>query len=224
MLPPRSVWLPFLLRFTCILAVYLLPFRPIGNAYGGIAAAVGNLTLGNAPHSGTVLRFAPPDDAGGEDPAPDAFSIELRAKNARTRSPIRVPIDLRTLAYIPTAVFVALSIAAPIWQGARGAIVLIGGLAVLQVFLALSIAAPLVLFFANPAPMHLVDLSPTWHRILDILYRALVAPPGMAFAIPGILWLLMIWLVPARPKASAPTLTEGSAARGGTLAVAFKDT
>jgi hypothetical protein len=194
--------LPFLLRFTCILAVYLLPFRPIGNVYSQVAAALGNVTLGEGAHADTSLRFGTPPDTCGDEFLCDGFGAELRATNTRTRGAVRVPIDLRTLAYIPTAAFVALCIAAPIWQGARGAIILLVGLGALQIFLALSIAVPLVLFFANPAPLHLVDLSPAAHRALDVLYRALVAPPGMAFAIPGLLWLVLVWLVP-RPTPPA---------------------
>ncbi|HEX7669597.1 MAG TPA: hypothetical protein VF395_08440, partial [Polyangiaceae bacterium] len=105
--------MPFLLRFICILAVYLLPFRPIGNLYGGVAAALGNLTLGEDLHSGVALRFASPTRVCDDDAACDGFGIELRAASTRTRASVRVPIDLRTLAYIPTAVFIALSIAAP---------------------------------------------------------------------------------------------------------------
>lgn len=204
MLPPSNVLWPFVLRFACILAVYLIPFRPIGTAYGALAAGVGNLMLGDAPHSGAVLHFARPDsDESAKDPTPDAFSVELLAEKPETGDRLKIPIDLRTLAYIPTAVFVALAIASPIWEGTRGAVILIAGLAALQAFLLLSIAAPLLLFFADPMPMHLVELGSASRVILNVFYRTLVAPPGMAFAIPGFLWLVLMWVVPARPLASA---------------------
>jgi hypothetical protein len=204
MLPSRNVVWPFVLRFTCILAVYLIPFRPIGTAYGALAAGVGNLMLGDAPHAGAALHFARPDpDEHATDATPDAFGVELLAEKPETGSRLKVPIDLRTLAYLPTAVFVALAIASPIWERARGAVILVAGLVALQAFLLLSIAAPLLLFFADPVPMHLVELGSASRVILNVFYRTLVAPPGMAFAVPGFLWLVLMWVVPARPATAA---------------------
>jgi hypothetical protein len=197
MLPPKkTVWM-FALRFGCILAVYAYPWRPIGSAYSGIATALANWIVGGAPHGETLLSFARLEQSAAHGSLADAFNMVLRAENTTTGSTITIPIDLRTLTYIPTVVFIALSVAAPIWQGTRGTRVLLFGLAVLQVFLTLSIAVPLLLFFGNPQPMHLVDLGPASYRILSVLYRALVAPPGMAFAVPGLLWLIMLWIVPA---------------------------
>jgi hypothetical protein len=204
------VLIAFLLRFVLLLGVYLIPFRPLGDVYAAIAAGTGNLLVGGGPHSGAVLHFdrhVEKDSGDGEPPllSPEAYGIELTARNVDTGRVVRVPIDTRTLAYVPTAVYVALSVAAPIWNGARGAIVLGAGILALQSFLLLSIVTPLALFFANPMPMHLVDLGPASRSVLDVLYRTLVAPPGMAFAFPGLLWLFMVWIVSARtPVVSAP--------------------
>jgi hypothetical protein len=200
MLPPKKVLWDFLLRFALILAVYLVPWRPIGNAYSSAAAALGNALVEAAPNARVQFHFASSGSVVTETPR-ESFGVELRAENASAGAFVRIPIDLRTLAYVPTAVFLALAIAAPIWQKSRGLTVLLVGLGALQVFLVFSIAVPLVLFFSNPVPMHLWDLAPRVQWILDVFYRALVAPPGMAFAVPGALWLLLIWLVPVPAEA-----------------------
>jgi hypothetical protein len=201
-LPPRDAVWSFSWRFVLLLCVYLFPWRPVGAAYGGAAAALGNLAVGNALHSTVLMRFR--STAPEATDARDAFGVELRAEDTETGSVVRVPIDLRTLAYLPTAVFVSLCIAAPIWNEIRGAIVLLSGLCALQAFLVGSIAVPLLLFLANPTPMHLVELGPVSYRILDVLYRSLVAPPGMAFVVPGGIWLLALWLVPKKDRSADP--------------------
>jgi len=193
MLPPKKALWAFVARFVLIFAVYSIPWRPIGTAYSTAAAALGNLVVGEEASPAVRLHFGPPKRV--PDDARAAFGVELRAENVATGSALSIPIDLRTLTYVPTAVFVALCVDSPMWRGKRGVIVLLVGLFALHVFFVASIAAPLVLFFANPLPMHLVELRPVSHRLLDVFYRTLVAPLGMAFIVPGALWLVLLWLV-----------------------------
>lgn len=176
-----ALW--FGLRFAFLLSFFMVPWPRLGSLYSAAAEALGNLLLGD---STATLYFVLPDS--GHD-----FSIELQAGLA---AGVRVPIDLRTLAYIPTAMFLALTLATPIWKGSRGVTVLVLGTVVLHAFLVVSIAIPLVLLFAEPQPMHLLELGTTLKRLLDVVYRSLVAPPGMAYAIPILLWIALLWLIP----------------------------
>jgi hypothetical protein len=88
-----------------------------------------------------------------------------------------------------------------------------GGLTLLHGFLLISIANPILLFFANPLPMKLVELSVPLQWLLNVFYRSLVAPPSMTYAVPALVWLLMLWVVPSMPP---PTLSAkaGAAAAG----------
>ena len=211
MLPPSKMVIAFLLRFVFVLTVCLMPWPRLEEVYGSAVAAVGNALVGDRPvGSGAFLRFDSPPKPHRSDPeSKPTFQAELSARSTKTGSVVRVPIDLRTLTFIPTVVFVALAIAAPIWKGARGPIVLVSGLVILQLFLAGSIAVPLLLFFSNPRPMQLFQLSPAVGHGLDVAYRSLVAPPGMAFAIPGLLWLALLWLIPYRhEKLHEPLASE----------------
>jgi len=50
------------------------------------------------------------------------------------------------------------------------------------------VATPLLSFLGGTGPVHALSLSRPTHVVLQVLYRALVAPPGMAFAIPLLVW------------------------------------
>lgn len=210
MLPPKRVVVLFLLRFVCLLTVAMIPWPGLGAAYGRAAGVVGNALVGNGRvGSGAVVHFEAPSGQADSDGNDSSYSTLLTARSLATGATVRIPIDLRTLAYIPTAVFIALAVAAPIWQRARGLAVLLAGMAILHAFLAASLAAPILLFFSNPRPMKLVELSPAVQQVLNVFYRSMVAPPGMAFAVPGLLWLLLVWLTahPSFPlEARQPTI------------------
>ena len=203
-LPPKKVVVVLLLRFTGALTVLLVPWPGLEQAYGRTMSAIGNVLVGEQPiGTGAYLHFdAAPPSARSQDPSNEAYAIELSARRVGTRSTVRVPIDLRTLTFVPTAVFLALALASPTWKSARGPIIFVSGLLSLQLFLLGSIAVPLLLFFSNPRPMQLLQLHPAVAHVLDVAYRSLVAPPGMAFAIPGLLWVVLMWMIPARSTAS----------------------
>jgi hypothetical protein len=160
--------------------------------------------LGNAlkPESSqAILELSVPSF----DPhAAESFALLFSARKLASSVNVNVPIDLRNLAYLPTACCIALALATPL---KRGFWLLPAALLILHVFLVASLATPLVLFFAEQAPLHLIDLTPLTHAILDVLYRALVAPPGMAYAIPGILWVALLWVSEATkaPVAARPS-------------------
>jgi hypothetical protein len=126
--------------------------------------------------------------------AAESFALLFSAHKHVSSVNLSVPIDLRNLAYLPSACAIALAFATPLWRVRRGLWLLGAALALLQVFVVASLATPLVLLLAEQAPLHLIDLTPLAHASLDVLYRALVAPPGMAYAIPGLLWVALLWL------------------------------
>lgn len=190
-LPQLGPALWFGLRLASLLGVFMYPWPFVGELYSDAAGTVGNLLLGDAS---ATLHFARPKAQ--SELAGDRFSTELRARGPDALAPVRVPIDLRTLTFIPTVVFLALTLATPLWRSPRGVTVLVLGLIVLHGFLIASIAIPLALLFAEPQPLHLLDIGSPFRHVLDVVYRSLVAPPGMAYAIPMLLWLALLWLVP----------------------------
>jgi hypothetical protein len=193
MLPPRREIALFCLRFAGILAVYLLPWGPIADAYAGIAVAVANATVGS-DSGDLLLDFTRAQAQGGGMEA--AFGVDLHVTDVTRDATVNLALDLRSLTYVPTAVFIALAVAAPIWQRRRGLYVLGFGLALLHAFFAASLALTVVLFLAQPVPLQVVHLSSAATLALDVLHRTFVSPPGMAFAVPAFVWLLLVWLVP----------------------------
>jgi lysylphosphatidylglycerol synthetase-like protein (DUF2156 family) len=207
-LPPRREVAAFCLRFAAILAVYLLPWAPIADAYAGVAVAVANATVG-ADAGDLRLEFTRPDahDEGGIEAS---FTVELRATDVPRNTTVRLALDLRSLAYVPTAVFIALAVAAPIWQRRRGLYVLGLGLVLLHAFFTASLALTVVLFLAQPVPLQVVHLSRGTALVFDILHRVFVSPPGMAIAVPAFVWLALLWVVPRphRPEQRSDALVS----------------
>lgn len=203
MLPPRAALVAFAVRFFAILAVYLIPWAPVGEAYSTIATGVGNAVVSLLPSDRLELTFVRPRETA-ESTSADAFNAELDVTDRRHGASIRLALDLRSLTYVPTAVFVALAVAAPIWQGRRGLRMLAGGLATLHVFYAVALTAMVAFFLGRTRPFPMLDLGPAARLLFDVLHRVLVAPPGMAFAVPGFVWLAAVWLTsPARVSATS---------------------
>jgi len=192
---PTRIYLWFCVRLSFWLVVLLAPWPGLGEAYSRAAGAVGNALVGICKFDGVLLHFDLPRATAGV--ADTGFGTELAIRNLATGQALRIPIELRTLTFIPSAAFLALTLASCIWRDRRGPLVLIAGLAVLHVFLSVSLAVPILLFFANPLPMQLLELSTPVQWAMNVFYRSLVAPPGMIYAVPLAVWLSMLWVVPA---------------------------
>ena len=122
-----------------------MPWPRLAETYGRTVTSIGNALVDGGPvESGAMLRFDAPRSPAGSDE--NVYGTELSARSTNGAF-VRVPIDLRTLTFIPTAVFIALALASPIWKGSRGTILLLSGLVILQLFLAGSVAVPLLFSF-----------------------------------------------------------------------------
>jgi hypothetical protein len=60
---------------------------------------------------------------------------------------------------------------------------------------------PILSFWSGRLPIVAYDLGQPARVVVDVLYRSLVAPLGMAYALPGLLWLLLsaVAATPATP-------------------------
>jgi hypothetical protein len=184
----RSV-LGFGARFACVLALLLAPWPGLGKAYGAAATKFGNAVLAPFESSRVQMIFVEPDSSA---PTSVGFTTVLVAQDLNSGKPLQIPIELRTLAFIPTAAFIALVLADHRRRGVRRtALQLFSGLTILQLFLCVSLVVPIVLFFAEPLPMHLWTLSAPVYWTMTVFYRSLVAPPGMIYAVPLLLWLTL---------------------------------
>jgi hypothetical protein len=184
-------WLDFLFAFVCIFAGLSLPLPGLASLFVRAHAALGNALLPSTLASGVELSFRVTDELLRAQP----WTLTLFVQSMTPASPITIPIDLRTLVYLPMACFVALALATPGGWPRRSLAVLGVGLALLEPLLLGLLALPLLSFLGGTGPVRAFTLGLGTHTVLQILYRALVASPGMAYVIPLLLWgALCAWL------------------------------
>jgi hypothetical protein len=139
--------------------------------------------------------------------AQDPWHVTLHVEPPARQPQILVPIDLRTLVFLPTAAFIALAIATTL-PSVRAHLLLIGGgLLILEPLLLLLVALPLLSFLGGAGPVSVFTLSRSAQVLLQILYRALVVPPGMTYAVPLFLW----WALTARLNLSPAAMARAAA-------------
>ena len=180
----RGPWLDFWFAFLCIFGGLSLPFAGLQRAYVGAHAALGNALLPSSLGSGVQLVFRSATES--------AWSLTLVVTPLVPAAPLQLPMDLRTLVYLPTACFVALALATPAASARRKLAVLGGGLLILQPLLWLLLALPVVSFLGGTGPVRAFTLGLGTHAVLQVSYRALVASPGMAYFIPLLLWWVLV--------------------------------
>ncbi|MEI9941165.1 MAG: hypothetical protein WDO69_28440 [Pseudomonadota bacterium] len=173
----------FVAAFVCVFGGLAL-LHGIGPTYTRAHAALGNALVGGQLASGTRLEFRATD----EDLAVDPWHTTLRVEPPRPKQPLEIPIDVRSLIYLPTAAFLALAIAAPLRSVKEHLQLMALGFLILEPLLVFLVATPLLSFLGGTGPVHAFTLSRPTHVLLQVLYRALVTPPGMAFAIPLLVW------------------------------------
>ena len=184
---PRRV-VGFLSAFLCVFAGLALVHGP-GPYYSKAHAAVGNLIVGGQPlASGVRLHF----EASDAELAKEPWRAILRVESPQPGPALTIPVDLRSLLFLPTAAFIALAIAAPLHSTRAHLQLLALGLLILEPLLLLLVALPILSFLGGTGPILAFTLSRPTHVVLQLLHRALVAPPGMAYAVPLLLWWLLV--------------------------------
>ncbi len=187
-LPARRELLGFLFAFVCVFAGLSLPSPGIGPWYVRAHVAAARVFLPSDPlASGVTLALFPPSKELTATPWQATLLVE-----PASGGPISVPIDLRLLMFLPTAAFVALGAATPLGGWKRNAKLLAIGLPLLELLLLCLVLTPLLSFLGGTGPIKAFELSRLSHTCLQIVYRALVAPPGMTFALPLFLWWLLL--------------------------------
>jgi hypothetical protein len=177
-----------LFGFCCIFVGLSLPLPGVATLYARAHTWLGNLLLPSSLSSGVELTFQSID--AGMRVQPWALTLLVQAP-APARL-VTVPIDLRTLLFLPTVCFVALAVATPLSSKRRTLIVLGVGLLILEPLLLGLVATPVLSLLGGNGPVRAFDIGVAGHVALQVVYRALVASPGMAYAIPLFLWWILI--------------------------------
>lgn len=186
--PVKRRWLELVFGFVCIFGGLSLPLPGLPMLYTATHQALGNVILPGTLDSGVDLAFGTPDVSLGQ----DAWSLTLFVRPPAPRQPINMPVDLRTLLYLPEACFAALALATPLRSKRQNLTLLRQGLVILHPLLLVLITLPIVSFLGGTGPVQAFELGRWVHTLLQIAYRALVASPGMAYAIPLFLWWALL--------------------------------
>lgn len=197
----RKRVLGFLCAFVCVFAGFALAHGP-GPYYSKAHAALGNAIVGkSALASGVKLHFEATDAKLEKEP----WRVTLHIEPPGPRPVVLVPIDVRSLLYLPTAAFLALAIAVRLRSSREHLQLIAVGLVLLEPLLVLLVSLPLLSFLGGTGPIQAFPLSRPTHVVLQILYRALVVPPGMAYAVPLFLWWLLVMTMNRIGTQNAPT-------------------
>src|SRR6478736_194491 len=183
----------FLCAFLCVFAGLALAHGP-GPVFSKAHAALGNVLVGrNALASGVKLHF----EASDAELEAHPWRVTLHIQPAGRVPAVLVPIDVRLRSLREHVKLLAV------------------GLAILEPLLLLLVALPLLSFLGGTGPIRAFSLSRPTHVLLQISYRALVVPPGMAYALPLFLWWSLLMTINRNGTQNSPSrntnLLDGSA-------------
>ncbi len=173
---------------------FALPWPGVAACYTSVAADGLGVMLGQSgPPVAVTFRAGAP----GVGP----WEVQTRVTELATGRSLETALDDRRTGYVPAAVFLALVLASSFpWR--KKAVLAASGLFVLH---SLSLL-PILAFWSGRLPIVAYDLGQPGRVAVDVLYRSLVAPLGMAYALPGLLWLVLsaVANAPVAPAEVAP--------------------
>lgn len=175
-----------------VLALLLVPWPGLGHAVGAAFSGAANLCLGGARlHSVVSLDFRPatPTLAGGAVANP-AWFVVLTLQNTMTGAATQSLLYVRPLVYVPFAVFVALTLAAPLRPARVALVAFVTGSGLVCAFVVVAVSAPLLLLFAEPR-LQLVTLGPWSYGFLKTVFNATAET---SFIVPFLAWLFARWV------------------------------
>jgi hypothetical protein len=185
--PPRSArtwWLALLarpwLRILVVLTLLHLPWPGLGRLFGSYVGGVEPVLLSPWSPATLKLKITPASDAD--------WHVLFDASDRSSKQRVQASLDIRRSAWLPLATFLALLSGFPIQRRRRRALVAAVGLSILHLLWTL----PLLAFLGGKSP-HFFTLGETAHTLVVIAYRGLISPPGMVYAVPGLLWFVLSW-------------------------------
>lgn len=179
LLKPRRMMLIFAGIFTLL----VLPWPGLATAYCTGFSAFWTMVL-QLSHDATALGFELHPEAAGDDLFFHQWSVAAFAEKNGAQRKVN-SMNVRRTSYIQCAVYLALVIAVSGTVKGRSAWLNAGsGLLILQLLPAMMMVILLQQAGAPP-------LSRTAETVVIATYRSLVNPPGMAYALPAFVWLLL---------------------------------
>jgi hypothetical protein len=169
-------------RFAVLLVPLLVilgwPSALVGRGFRSLVCGAIDSSIMNSTQTPKVARLVPDERLGRE------WHAIVAVWNQSTRKvEERFPVDLHQLFYMPAAVFTALTLAGKwTWDSRRTPWKLLAGIALFQL-------RPIPIFVARErAVVGLFQSDGLFDVLLVLFNRAVVAPLGMAYVLPLVLW------------------------------------
>jgi len=184
------VWSNRWVRLGVLLPILLWPWNLLGHVYAADVGALASAVISSTQSRVDVQFGKTPTSAGSTQSTTttDPWQLLLYAEDTESGHFVNTSLDLRRSGYVALATFVALTCAARLRMRHKLFVVTIGVPA-----LHLLPILPLVSFLSGKLPVTAFHLSAGPQFAIETAYRVLVAPPGMAFAVPALLWILLAW-------------------------------
>jgi hypothetical protein len=178
----------FAIAWLVLLAVAAWPFAFVGRGYRLLVGGAVNGLIFHSPTAPSVARLTP-------DARPDHAWYLKTTVSQRTTGKVegQFDVDVYQAFYLPTAVFIALTLAGRLTLGGKRAVLkLLLGIVLLQL-------RGWLRFIALERALSGISYGPV-DLLLLLANRSLVAPLAMAFVLPLILWFALFRrsLVPLR--------------------------
>ncbi len=179
---PQSTAFGPLGRILLVLALFHFPWPGLGHAFAGYFGHVSAwlLSFWSVPSLHTKMTAAGP-------PSPE-WSVLFDALDAVTSRQVRAILDVRRVGWLPLGAFIALIAAFPVQRWPRRLVVAALGLSALH---GLSVLPVLATF--GDSNIGFFELGGFGYGLVVVAQRALLTLPGMAYAGPALLWLLLSW-------------------------------
>jgi hypothetical protein len=191
---PRAIG-PFVLVFLCVFGAFALPWAGFGATYSRAFSAVANGFVSVMPAHPRLNVVV--EGASEKYPAlalgVESWRTVVMLHDTRSGKWLSVPLDLRGAHYLPMVAFIALTVAFPVADRRRKLRLLAIGLPILIPLSLTLVALPLIPRLRG-GPFELFAVSPATNSLVVVFYRAFVNHPGMAYAIPALLWWVLLSL------------------------------
>ena len=196
-MPPAKALFRRVAEGVLVLLLFLAPWpkldRAFTSAYCGVANALG---VRAELERGIATRLVPASELQiSQDKRVTSWHVVLEVENVASHATTRYAINTRNAAYVPLAAFLALLLASRLllklrrpegrWALALGSLAMFG-------FVTLALGLSCLRFLALPR-VGAVELDPKILRAADMIYDAVIVPPGMAYVVPAFVTALMLY-------------------------------
>lgn len=182
----------FLVGVLVLFGLLTAPWPGWNRGYSQWLGVVGTATFSLVPARWSVSFAAQPRTAARPlDLRVTVGNREQLGPDGRTPG-ITLELDARGIGWVPTATFLALVLATPVaWP--RRLFALVTGLALMHLFLALTLAVHVLHLTAKQEMLHLLSVSPKMQMVLGAVDYTLVIQMGTGFAMALVLWVVTLF-------------------------------